>query len=596
MRDPRLDETAFFQQLLKPDLVKTVLLSRLRYLLQNAKLCASKVSNIGELTDFLASSVCLENLGSFMVKVSLSELLDGHHVTPYEQPSCGLLKDLNHLRIKRQCSFEDMSRWWFQLTGVAVDIKVLKQVTEKMLKQNKKLHSNSYRAGGAEVYQSFLMSPPFAISVVQASTSSNSTPPSASSAETLSANLTPKQQNTVTADQQALASAKKTMAALRGKLQEQEQELKTTKEANRVLSDLCKQKSASILLCEEKMSQSQEMMRKLQSSLEERKKLLDNVKTKISTIQSSNYYKRLKRTERCLKKKESIIRAHEQGHCESTIKRLRREKKLLQTQVSNTKQTLNRHRASSELRIAQLEQAIEDLVEKPDDQQNQKKIYRLKDEHGHFTSEARVCIMALVGESEVPAHRCGVVIQTVVQQVLGARVPVGDLPSQRSALRISDQAHVMSKAHVAQVLLQEDFHDLHVDGTSRGGQKYIAQAVTTTTGTHSLGFTSLAMEDTTTLVEVTLQMLEELSGLHTQHEAQQNFLDTLSRLSAVMTDRASVMKSFTQRLQHEGQVLLQTDEGLDFLHCNAHFLLGLPSEVRKVLLEEDEARREPGWL
>ena len=303
-----------------------------------------------------------------MVKVSLSELLDGHHVTPYEQPSCGLLKDLNHLRIKRQCSFEDMSRWWFQLTGVAVDIKVLKRVTEKMLKQNKKLHSNSYRAGGAEVYQSFLMSSPFAISVVQASTSSNSTPPSASSAETLSANLTPKQQNTVTADQQALASAKKTMAALRRKLQEQEQELKTTKEANRVLSDLCKQKSASILLCEEKVSQSQELMRKLQSSLEERKQLLDDAKTKISTIQSSNYYKRLKRTERCLKKKESIIRAHEQGHCESTIKRLRREKKLLQTQVSNTKQTLNRHRASSELKIAQLEQAIEDLVEKPDDQ------------------------------------------------------------------------------------------------------------------------------------------------------------------------------------------------------------------------------------
>jgi len=83
----------------------------------------------------------------------------------------------------------------------------------------------------------------------------------------------------------------------------------------------------------------------------------------------------------------------------------------------------------------------------------------------------------------------------------------------------------MSKAHVAEVLLQEDFHDLHVDGTSRGSQKYIAQAVTTTTGTHSLGFTSVAMEETTTLVEVTRQMLEELSGLHTEHEAQQNFLD-----------------------------------------------------------------------
>ena len=65
--------------------------------------------------------------------------------------------------------------------------------------------------------------------------------------------------------------------------------------------------------------------------------------------------------------------------------------------------------------------------------------------------------------------------------------------------------------------------------------KNVAQAVTTK-GTHSLGFTSVAMEDTTTLVEVTLQLLEELSGLHTEHEAQQNFLDMLSGLSVVMTD------------------------------------------------------------
>ena len=64
--------------------------------------------------------------------------------------------------------------------------------------------------------------------------------------------------------------------------------------------------------------------------------------------------------------------------------------------------------------------------------------------------------------------------------------------------------------------------------------KNVAQAVTTK-GTHSLGFTSVATEDTTTLVEVTLQLLEELSGLHTEHEAQQNFLDMLSRLSVVMT-------------------------------------------------------------
>ena len=56
-------------------------------------------------------------------------------------------------------------------------------------------------------------------------------------------------------------------------------------------------------------------------------------------------------------------------------------------------------------------------------------VVRLKNEQGHFKTEAKVCIMALLGECEIPAHRCGTVIQTVVQQICGARVPDNDLHS-----------------------------------------------------------------------------------------------------------------------------------------------------------------------
>lgn len=56
--------------------------------------------------------------------------------------------------------------------------------------------------------------------------------------------------------------------------------------------------------------------------------------------------------------------------------------------------------------------------------------------------------------------------------------------------------------------------------------------------------------------------------------------------SGVMTDRAAVMKSFDRSLQDERRVLLQTEEGFDFLHCKAHFLLGLATEAKKVLAEE----------
>ena len=178
-------------------------------------------------------------------------------------------------------------------------------------------------------------------------------------------------------------------------------------------------------------------------------------------------------------------------------------------------------------------------------------VVRLKTEQGHFKAEAKVCIMSLIGENEVPAHRCGPVIQNVVRQVCGEKVPDSDLPSQRSALRFADQGHVVSKSHVAQILTNSENWDLHTDGTSRSGLKYVGQQVSTEQGAFSVGFVPVAAENASTLVEVSIQMLEELSELHTAEEAQQNFVRMLLGLSVVMTDRASVMKSFGKGLQEE---------------------------------------------
>ncbi|KAK7103600.1 uncharacterized protein [Littorina saxatilis] len=205
--------------------------------------------------------------------------------------------------------------------------------------------------------------------------------------------------------------------------------------------------------------------------------------------------------------------------------------------------------------------------------------------------------MTLVGECEVSAGRCGDVIKTVVRNILDAQVPEHDLPSQRTALRFSDQAHVLTKMHVADVLTTQEHYDLHVDGTSRSGNKYISQSVNTPDGTYSLGYTPVAREDTTTLVEVSMQVLEELSDLYAYEETQQNFVRMLSGLSSIMSDRAAVMKSYAKQLEEERRVLLQTEDGLNFLHCNAHFLLGLASEIKKMLLDEDKTRPEapPGF-
>ena len=53
--------------------------------------------------------------------------------------------------------------------------------------------------------------------------------------------------------------------------------------------------------------------------------------------------------------------------------------------------------------------------------------------------------------------------------------------------------------------------------------------------------------------------------------------------SALMSDRAPVMKACDRNLDAVRKDLLQTDENLAFLHCNApFFLLGLISGISKV--------------
>ena len=70
-----------------------------------------------------------------------------------------------------------------------------------------------------------------------------------------------------------------------------------------------------------------------------------------------------------------------------------------------------------------------------------------------------------------------------------------NLPSVRSAERFVDRGHVIGKIHVAETLLQWENWDLHTDGTSRCGKKYVCQQMTVGSKTVSTGFTSVGTEN-----------------------------------------------------------------------------------------------------
>ena len=137
----------------------------------------------------------------------------------------------------------------------------------------------------------------------------------------------------------------------------------------------------------------------------------------------------------------------------------------------------------------------------------------------------------------------------LAKNILNVTIPDSDLPSMRSAERFVDRGHIIGKIHVAETLLHSENWDLHTDGTSRCGKKYVGQQMTVAGKTLSTGFTSVGRENTTTLVDVTVKLLQELSDLYPENQAQETFTDLLKGMSAVMSDRASVMKSFGRSLQ-----------------------------------------------
>ena len=95
-----------------------------------------------------------------------------------------------------------------------------------------------------------------------------------------------------------------------------------------------------------------------------------------------------------------------------------------------------------------------------------------------------------------------------------------------------------------EALLEADAWDLHLDGTSRSGQKYLGHQMNVDGCILSAGFTPVSVKNTTTLVYMSFTILQELSEVVSKDDAQENFLSMLSTLHGTMTDRASVMKSF----------------------------------------------------
>ncbi|KAL8615928.1 hypothetical protein ACOMHN_034604 [Nucella lapillus] len=215
-------------------------------------------------------------------------------------------------------------------------------------------------------------------------------------------------------------------------------------------------------------------------------------------------------------------------------------------------------------------------------------------EKNRYSDSVRKTVMALQADANVAASQCGKVISIVGQHLFNVDLKEEDLPKLQTSINIADEGHFLAKFQATETILAADNVTLHTDGTSRGAHKIVGQQITLDSGaTLYLGLNTVATEDSETLLEVTIQMLQELSDVYAAEETndrkEEVFNALLTKLTSCMSDRVAVMKLFSTKLSDFLQSTLGQEVTLHFLKCNAHFLLGLSRSCETSLktLEEE---------
>lgn len=209
-----------------------------------------------------------------------------------------------------------------------------------------------------------------------------------------------------------------------------------------------------------------------------------------------------------------------------------------------------------------------------------------------FRENIQKCVMELVGELDVPTTKVSKIMKCVSKWLHNKDIDQSDLPSTATANNFADIAQVLGKYQLAEQIIQSDRWDLHGDGTSRDSKKILGQQVTLDNGQSlSAGFSPVAGENSSTLLDNVISMMDELSYIYDEENCVDVCKTMISKMFATMSDRSSVNKKFNEELRKHKQDIAKPDStgsnnnDLTYLYCNAHFLLGLSHKCESTLKE-----------
>ncbi|GFO34539.1 WD repeat and hmg-box DNA-binding protein 1 [Plakobranchus ocellatus] len=343
---------------------------------------------------------------------------------------------------------------------------------------------------------------------------------------------------------------------------EREQNLSTQLQAVKELYQSC-QSSLSNLQSNHSILQD-----KLKAALDQTKSLnqeKSDLEAALKEVKASQLYRRCKRLEK--ERDDLQVTTSELNDLKERFEELKKEKINLQKYLSIARRRRDQYKAAAN----RIDDDTVNLLLRDSAPE-----ISLRDGN-RFSDALRKTVIALQSRCNVSPSQCSKCIQAVAQELFGINWTLKDLPSEQTLRDIADEAHVLSKVLTAERLQQSKFV-LHLDGTSRDKKKIVGHQVTLDNGdTLSLGYTDVATEDAATLLDVTISILRELGEIYDPDHQETIFKEILSKLQCTMTDRASVMKKFCKELNDTCHSTLSNNEELTFLHCNAHFLLGLSS-------------------
>ncbi|KAL3857378.1 hypothetical protein ACJMK2_012053 [Sinanodonta woodiana] len=385
-----------------------------------------------------------------------------------------------------------------------------------------------------------------------------------------------------------LGSTNNQLASLRRQVQEEQRANKCSSDKIGVLTEERKE-----LLC--KFDISTTINAVLSNQLQQKKQTTLQLQKTCSTLQArtkgnQNLLTALKKENvtRQLKRKSDRLVAMtcRLENAMRKISRLRREARAAKTSHCYSQRICRVQRASLREKTAKIKELEEENIILRANAEPLHVLLLKDPDTGYFTRETVKCVIELIGEKEVSATRCAEVIETVCKHLLDIHLPQTELPSLRSVLRFADKGHIISKFQLADAVLNSEHFDIHTDGTTKCGKKVVGQQVTLDSGASlACGFSVIATEDTSSLMEITTNLLQELTDVCQKEgeEAEKLFKMFFTKLTATMSDRAAVNKAFNKELNTMRKATIGTEEDLDFLHCNAHVLLGLANAANKTL-------------